>query len=116
MFSRCQLFAAIALTISAAQPWSAPSFAEDAVAVEIVLKDSGFEPKEVKVPAGKPLAITVRNETKAAAEFESKGLKIEKVVAANSQGVFRVKPLTKGTYLFVNEYKEDTIQGNFIVE
>lgn len=92
------------------------SLAEDAIQFEIILTDKGFEPNEVKAPANRPLVITVKNTTKAAAEFESKSLKIEKVVAANGQGIFRVKPLAAGKYLFVNEYKEDTVKGYLIVE
>lgn len=94
----------------------APASGEDALTYDIVLKNGAFEPKELKVPAGKPVVLTVKNETNAAAEFESKGLKIEKVVAANSQIIVRLRPLTKGKYLFVDEYKEDTTQGYLIVE
>ena len=95
---------------------AAPILAEGTTAIEIVLTDKGFEPKEIKAGADTAIVLTVKNKTAAAAEFESKPLKIEKVVAANSQIIVRLKPQPKGRYLFVNEYKEDTVQGYLTVE
>lgn len=113
-YTKAAFFAAMVAAVSVSGV--APAVAEDALAFDIVLKNDAFQPKELKVPAGKAITLTVKNETNAAAEFESKGLKIEKVVAANSQIIVRLRPLTTGKYLFVNEYKEDTTQGYLIVE
>lgn len=93
-----------------------PARADDAHTVAITLKDGGFEPAEIKVPANKALVITIKNASSAAAEFESKPLKIEKVIAASGEGVVRVRPLKPGRYAFVNEYKEDTVKGTIVVE
>ena len=95
---------------------AAPVFAEGTTAIEIALTDKGFEPKEIKVAPDTAIVLTIKNQTAAAAEFESKPLKVEKVVAANSQIIIRLKPQPKGRYLFVNEYKEDTVQGYLTVE
>ena len=46
-----------------------------------------FEPKEPTVPADAPLTIRVKNLDAKAMEFESETLKIEKVVAGNSEAV-----------------------------
>ena len=39
-------------------------------------------------------------------EFESKSLRVEKVVAAKSQGVINVRPLKPGRYEFYDDFKE----------
>ena len=43
-------------------------------------------------------------------------MKIEKAVAGNSSIVVRVKAMTPGKYLFVDEYQEDVAKGYVIVE
>ena len=113
-FTKSAFFAAV--LAGSAVTGFVPAGAEDTLTLDVVLKNGAFEPKELKVPAGKAVTLTVKNETNAAAEFESKGLKIEKIVAANSQIIVRLRPLTKGKYLFVDEYHEDTTQGYLIVE
>jgi plastocyanin len=90
--------------------------AEDEVEVTIAIKDHKFNPAEVKVPAGKALKITVNNLDATAEEFESKPLKIEKVIAGKSSAVIRLKPLVKGSYKFFGEYNEKTAQGVLIAE
>ena len=71
---------------------------------------------EVTAPAGKPFVLKVLNRSSAAAEFEAKDLKIEKVVAPNSEITVTVRAIEPGTYLFVNEYKEDTVKGHVVVK
>lgn len=107
------LLGATALVMAAAPV--APSLAEDAV-VEVSLSDTAFTPSELKVAADKPFTLKVHNGSSAAAEIESKGLKIEKVVAAGADIVIKVRAAKAGTYLFVNEYKEDTVKGNIVAE
>ena len=82
----------------------------------ITIKDHKFSPSELKVPAGKQITITVNNADPTPEEFESRDLKIEKVIPGNSKGVVRFGPLTKGRYSFVGEYHEDTAKGTVIVE
>ena len=105
----------LALFISMAS-FVTPASAEETATVLLTLGSGGFEPKELRIPAGKPVILTVKNESAAAAEFESKDLKVEKVVAAGSQIIVRLKPLTKGRYLFVDEYREATVKGYVVVE
>ena len=54
--------------------------------VEIAVKDKKFEPAEVKAPANQRIVIHVTNRDAAAMEFESKALKVEKIIAANAEG------------------------------
>ena len=90
--------------------------AQEALTIEITIKNHRFEPSEVKVPVGKPLLLVVKNQDASAEEFESKSLKIEKVIAGNSEGRFRVRALTAGRYSFIGEFHEATAKGVIIAE
>ena len=48
-------------------------------------------------------------------EFESKSLRVEKVVAANSEGVINVRALKPGRYEFYDDFNEKA-RGALIVE
>lgn len=82
----------------------------------ITIKDHRFTPAELKVPANKRLVITVVNDDPTAEEFESKELKVEKVIAGKSKGTVRIGPLKPGRYPFVGEYHESTAKGTVIAE
>jgi plastocyanin len=84
--------------------------------LEITLGNDAFEPAELTVPAGQAFTLLVHNKSAAAAEIEAKDLKIEKVVAAGDDILIRVRAQDPGTYLFVNEYKEDVVFGHITVE
>jgi plastocyanin len=90
--------------------------AEDSITIALTLKDHKFEPAEVKAAAGKPIVITVKNQDATAEEFESHELKVEKVVAPNSEITIKIKPQKAGVYKFVGEYNEKTAQGVLRVE
>ena len=93
-----------------------PVRAETPAQFEVTLKGDVFSPAEIKVPAGKPFTLKFMNQDAAAAEIEAKDLKIEKIVAGNSDIIARVGAMKPGRYLFVNEYKEDTVKGYVVVE
>lgn len=94
----------------------APAAAEQyAAQVEIVVKNKKFDPVEVKAPADKRIVIRVINRDGAAMEFESKSLKAEKVIAANSEGILRVGPLKAGKYEFFDDFNQSN-RGTLIVE
>jgi hypothetical protein len=48
-------------------------------------------------------------------EFESTSLRVEKVVAAKSQGVINVRPLKPGRYEFYDDFNESA-RGVLVVE
>ncbi len=83
--------------------------------IEIVVKDKKFVPAEVKAPANARIVIQVKNQDAVAMEFESKSLKVEKVVAPNSEGLARVGPLKPGRYEFFDDFNEKN-RGTLIVE
>src|SRR5215831_8804233 len=74
-------FAAIC-TIATLQLPSA--IAQDATEVQVTYSNGQFQPSEVSVPADRPVMFRVKNMDVKAMEFESKALRVEKVVAANS--------------------------------
>lgn len=84
----------------------------------LTIKDHAFEPKEIKVPAGKKIKLLVVNKDATPAEFESKPLGREKVITGKSTAVINLGPLKPGRYGFVEEYHENeaAAQGTIIVE
>ena len=94
----------------------APSFAEDPIAMSIVIKNHKFDPEELKVPAGKIIELTVDNQDATPEEFESPTLKVEKIIPGNSKGKVRFGPLTPDTYLFIGEFNQATARGAVTAE
>jgi hypothetical protein len=82
----------------------------------VTIKNHRFTPTEIKVPANKRVAITVINDDATPEEFESKILKVEKVIAGKSKGILRIGPLKAGRYPFVGEFHENTAKGAVIAE
>jgi heme/copper-type cytochrome/quinol oxidase subunit 2 len=88
--------------------------AEEPVSIAITIKDRKFDPAEVHAPAGKPIALSVKNLDAIAAEFESDALHVEKVVPPGREAVVRVRPLEPGRYNFFDDFHRAT-QGVLIV-
>jgi heme/copper-type cytochrome/quinol oxidase subunit 2 len=88
--------------------------ADDPVSIAITIKDHKFDPAEVHAPAGKPIALSVKNLDPIAAEFESDALHVEKVVPPGREAVVRVRPLEPGRYNFFDDFHRAT-QGVLVV-
>jgi plastocyanin len=82
----------------------------------VTIKDHKFSPAELKVPANKRVEITVINDDATPEEFESKPMKVEKVIPGKSKGVVRIGPLKPGRYPFVGEFHEATAKGVVVAE
>jgi len=82
----------------------------------LTIKDHRFTPTEIKIPANKRVQITVVNDDATPEEFESKEMKVEKVIPGKSKGVVRVGPLRPGRYPFFGEFHEATAKGTLIAE
>jgi hypothetical protein len=93
-----------------------PPAAVRADGLTLTLKDHKFTPEEIKVPANKRVEITLVNEDATPEEFDSKALKVEKVVPGKSKGVVRIGPLKPGRYPLVGEYHESTAKGVVVAE
>ncbi|HZT20194.1 MAG TPA: cupredoxin domain-containing protein [Dongiaceae bacterium] len=107
---------ALTAFLGAALLLAVPARAEDALVFNITIKEHKFEPAEVRVPAGKPIILVVKNADATAEEFESHALKVEKVIPGGQQGTVRLRPLAAGSYAFVGEFHEDTAKGAVIAE
>jgi plastocyanin len=89
--------------------------AEDAVTVNISIKDHRFQPAELHAPAGKSITIIVKNSDPAPAEFESNMLRVEKVVTGGGTITIRIRPLQPGRYRFFDDFHPET-QGYLVVQ
>lgn len=90
--------------------------AQAADPVTITIKDHKFTPSEVKVPANQRVELTIVNDDATPEEFESKPMKVEKVIPGKSKGTVRIGPLKAGRYPFVGEFHESTAKGVVIAE
>ena len=110
-----RLTVAIVITLAAVMSATAARAAEPKE-IPITIENNQFSPEEIKVKAGEPFVLVVTNKDKAPEEFESKELRIEKVVPAGKTMKIRVRALKPGTYPFVGEYHEKTAKGRIIAE
>lgn len=106
----------VACGLSLAVITSFAAAAKDPMTFEITLKGQTFTPAELKVPAGTPFIIKLKNENDAPAEFESKDMKFEKIVAGHSEILAKVKALPGGEFEYYDEYHEDTARGTIVSE
>ena len=77
----------------------------------IAIKEHRFNPAEITVPAGKRIKLVIDNQDATPEEFESKTLRVEKIVPGNTKGTVTVGPLKPGSYSFFGEFHEATAQG-----
>ena len=103
----------IAALVALALPFATAQAAE---VYELTLKNNQFSPKELTVPAGQKIKVTVRNLDSTPAEFESADLNREKVVAAGGQVSVYLGPLNAGTYAFFDDFHHETTTGTLIVK
>lgn len=82
----------------------------------LTIKDHKFNPAELKIAADKPATLVVKNLDGTPEEFESKPLRIEKAVPANSEATFQIRALKPGRYKFFGEFHEDSAKGEVVVE
>lgn len=103
------VFVALAFVLS-----GAAASGEEAT-VLISVKGKRFQPSEIRGPANRPIVLRVKNQDGAAMEFESVSLRVEKVVAANSEGIIRLRPLAAGRYEFFDDFNQAN-RGTLVVE
>jgi len=82
----------------------------------LVIRNHKFEPVELRVPAGKRVSIQVSNEDATPEEFESRALKVEKIIPGKSKGLVRIGPLAPGRYEFIGDFHAETAKGVIIAE
>ena len=103
---------AAALVLSA----SLGAFAAGEPEFTLVIENHKFTPDRLEVPAGKKVKLKIDNRDASAEEFESKELKVEKVIPGKKSGFVFVGPLKAGEYKFVGEFHEKTAQGVLVAK
>jgi heme/copper-type cytochrome/quinol oxidase subunit 2 len=92
-----------------------PSQAQQATELRLTYSNGQFQPNQVSAPADKPVTFRIKNLDAKAMEFESTSLRVEKVVAANSEGVINVRALKPGRYEFYDDFN-DKARGALTVQ
>src|SRR5258708_1217175 len=82
------------------------SQAQQPTEVQGTYSNGQFQASELRGPPDKPITVRVKNLDAKAMEFESKSLRVEKVVAAKSEGVINVRALKPGRYEFYDDFNE----------
>ena len=90
--------------------------AEDEVTIKLDMKDGVITPSPLEVPAKKTFRLEIKNSGKKPAEFESKDLRKEKVIAPGVTTVVVFRPLDAGEYTFFDEFNEKTSQTKLIAK
>ena len=83
-----------------------PLQAQQATEIRLTYSQGQFQPSQVSAPADKPIAFRIKNLDAKAMEFESSSLRVEKVVAAGTEGVVYVRALKPGRYEFYDDFNE----------
>ncbi len=107
---------ALGLAIALASAATTPALADDQTHIAISIKGHHFDPAEPTAPAGKPVMFEVSNRDGTPAEFESKTLRVEKVVPGGGTVTVRVRALAPGRYRFFDDYHEETTVGFLVVQ
>jgi hypothetical protein len=94
---------------------ASPLQAQQAAEIHVTYSKGQFQPSQVSAPADKPIAFRIKNLDAKAMEFESKSLRVEKIVAAGSEGVINVRALKPGRYEFYDDFN-DKARGALTVQ
>jgi plastocyanin len=84
--------------------------------ITLTIENNRFQPDEIKVKAGAAFVLAISNKDKKAEEFESRDLRIEKVIPGGKTVRLKMPALKPGTYGFVGEYHEQTAKGRIVAE
>jgi hypothetical protein len=104
-----------AIVLAAALVAGTRSHAEQVNAVAITVRGHQFQPAQIHAAANHPLWIRIKNLDAAAMEFESVSLRVEKVIAAGSEGLVNVRALAPGKYEFFDDFHQET-RGTLVVQ
>jgi hypothetical protein len=92
-----------------------PALSADPPEIPLTIEKAQFLPAEVRVKSGTPFVLVITNKDAAAAEFESKELRVEKVVPAGKTVKVRIRALKPGAYPFVDDFHQQTA-GKIVAE
>jgi hypothetical protein len=75
-----------------------------------------LEPATIEVPADMRFKIEIENEGADPVEFESKELRVEKVLAGGAKSYVVINGLKPGTYVFFDDFHPDTGKVHVVVK
>jgi hypothetical protein len=113
--SNAKIVFALLLLSASCLPASFPARAQQTATVNISVKNHRFQPAQIQAPAKVPIELHVKNLDPTPMEFESVSLRVEKVVAGNSEGIIRLRPLDPGSYSFFDDFNQST-NGTLVVK
>lgn len=93
--------AAFALAIGAAAV-----HAQQAANLTVSVKNHKFQPAELHAPANVPIVVVVKNLDPTPMEFESKSLRVERIVNGNGSASIRIRALAPGRYEFFDDFNQ----------
>jgi hypothetical protein len=93
----------------------AASAADGPPEIPLTIDKNQFQPNEVKVKANTPFVLVITNKSAKAAEFESKDLRVEKVVPAGKTVNVRIRALKPGAYPFLDDFNKQAT-GRIVAE
>ena len=82
----------------------------------IELKNRTMSPSEIRVKAGEPFWLEVKNTDGTSEEIESNSFKFEKVIPPKRTAKIKVGKTAPGIYDIFGEFHADTCQGKIIAE
>jgi hypothetical protein len=94
----------------------ATSAAAQEASYTLSIKDHKFQPTEIEIPAGRKIALIVKNEDSTPEEFESIELRREKVVPGGQQITVYIGPLKPGRYEFFGDFNPKSARGHIIAK
>jgi len=89
--------------------------ADDPPMFRIEIKDGVISPKQIEVPANRDFKLEVANTGSVPAEFESKQLRQEKVLAPGKTVTITIRAIAPGEYQFVDEFHENDEAGQGVI-
>jgi hypothetical protein len=95
---------------------AAPALAGDDPTFRLEFNDGAIKPLRLEVPANTRFRLELKNSGKTPAEFESKELKKEKVLAAESETVLVIRTLDPGEYAFFDDFHPDAPQAVLVAK
>jgi plastocyanin len=102
--------------MAAALAFAPAAVAQQAIDVTISVKNNKFDPAEIEAPANTPVRLKVKNLDPKPMEFESKTLRVEKIIPGNGEATFNIRGQKAGRYEFYDEFHEDTTRGTLVVK
>jgi hypothetical protein len=105
----------VGLVVSLVAVAGAASAADPRPEIALTIEKDQFQPSEIKVKANTPFTLVVTNKNAKAAEFESKDLRVEKVVPAGKTVNVLIRALKPGTYAFFDDFNK-AASGRIVAE